>query len=84
MITLSLVPIKTLYFNNNAGSHYRTVRIRSVFSAALFPAYQYSKMLIVSERWIWDVFVLYSTVFAAISAPYAFSCATCPLVVVGL
>lgn len=70
-LRLSLVPIKTLYFDNNAGSHYRTVKDSlRIFGSLISGLIEYAKMLIVSG--VLDLgcfFVLYSTVFTAISAP---------------
>jgi len=70
-LRLFLVPIKTLYFDNNAGSHYRTVKDSlRIFGSLISGLLEYAKMLIVSG--VLDLgcfFVLYSTVFAAIAAP---------------
>jgi glycosyltransferase involved in cell wall biosynthesis len=70
-LRLSLVPIKTLYFDNNAGSHYRTVKDSlRIFGSLISGLIEYAKMLIVSGALdLGCFFVLYSTVFAAIAAP---------------
>lgn len=70
-LSLSVVPIKTLYFNNNAGSHYSTVKDSlRIFLCLLAGLFSYLKTTVLSG--LLDLlcfFILYNTIFSVLLTP---------------
>jgi len=70
-LAILTIPIKTLYFDNNSGSHYSTVKDSArIFLCLISGLIQYSGATIVSGFFdILSFFMLNSVVFTNLSAP---------------